>query len=170
MFYWLFTEGRALVSPLLCPLSCLGIFVPIVAVVILGVGIQRRADGTPLSTTGWASFAKVSAFIAPNVGVVTVYLSLLGNTAIQRASTQQKPFSGGLRILVGGLLTINQARLMILGVGIFIVLMFLNMALWQGIRNGGWLREWVDHLRRPSHRRGEMGSAHLCTRRDYWRY
>ncbi len=48
--------------------------------------------------------------------------------------------------------------------------MFLNMALWQGIRNGGWLREWVDHLRRPSHRRGEMGSAHLCTRREYWRY
>src|SRR5689334_22420768 len=153
MFDWLFTEGRALVSPLLCPLSCLGIFVPIIAVVILGVGIQRREDGTPLSTTGWTSFAKLFAFIAPNIAVVAVYLSLLGSTAIQRATAQQKPFNGFLKMLVGGPMTINQARLMITGVGIFMTLMFLNMALWQGIRNGGWLREWVDHLRRPSHPR-----------------
>ncbi|MHB8629942.1 MAG: type IV secretory system conjugative DNA transfer family protein [Aggregatilineales bacterium] len=64
----------------------------------------------------------------------------------------------------------NQPRLLIVGFGLFCVLLFLNMALWQGTRSGGWLRERVDRLRRPTNPRGEMGSAHFCTRREYMRF
>src|SRR5260221_1845642 len=170
MFYWLFTDGKVLLSTLLLPLGCLGFLTPVLATFILGVCIQRRVDGTPLSTSGWLSWVRLLAFVAPNAGLTAIYISLLGGIAIQRATAQQKPLSGLLRVVVGGPITINQARLLIMGIGLMVLLMFLNMALWQGIRNGGWLREWIDHLRRPSHRRGEMGSAHMCTRREYWRY
>ncbi|MBX3085056.1 MAG: type IV secretory system conjugative DNA transfer family protein [Anaerolineae bacterium] len=110
------------------------------------------------------------SFVLPNVALTSIYVSLLSDFAVQRATTLQKPLSGLLGVLVGGPMMINQARLIIMGLALVVLLLFLNMALGQGLRRGGWLYEQVDRWRRPSNRRGEMGSAHFCTMREYRRY
>jgi len=38
------------------------------------------------------------------------------------------------------------------------------------VRNGGWLRERIDRMRRPGVMRGAMGSAHFCSFREYRRF
>ncbi len=170
MFYWLFTQGRAILSPLLCSLTCLGITFPVMMAFLLGVGIQRRADGTPLQTRGLMSVGRLLSFIVPSIGLITLYTTLIGGFAIARPTDRQTPLTGFLAFLVGAPTTINQYRVMILGFGLACMLFFLNVGIWQGIRNGGWLRERIDRLRRPTNRRGEMGSAHFCTRREYIRF
>jgi len=170
MFYWLFTQGRALLAPLVLPLLCVSFIVPSAFVALLGIGIQRRANGKPLQTYGALHILRMLAFIAPNIGATAAFVTLFGDLAVIRATTRQAPLSGVLAVLVGGTSRINTSRLMIMGFGLCCVLLFLNMALWQGTRNGGWLRERLDRLRRPTSPRGEMGSAHFCTRREYMRF
>ncbi len=171
MFYWLFTQGRALRTPtVLIPLLCAAVVLPTLFAVALGIGIQKRSGGRPLQTSGWLSLLCLLCFVAPNVGLSALYVALLGDTAVTRATTRQQPLKGVLALIAGGTDRINQPRLLIVGFGLFCVLLFLNMALWQGTRNGGWLRERVDRLRRPNNPRGEMGSAHFCTHREYMRF
>ncbi len=170
MFYWLFTEGRAIFAGLLVPLTCLSLAIPVAIAALLGVGIQRRVDGTPLKTTGLLSVGRLLSFIVPNLGLLALYVNLLGGIAIARPTERQARLKGVLAWLVGGPPAINQYRLMFLGFGLLCLLFFLNVTIWQGIRNGGWLRERVDRLRRPNNKRGEMGSAHFCTRREYIRF
>ncbi len=170
MFYWLFTEGRAIFAGFLFPLTCVSLVIPIAVAALLGVGIQRRVDGTPLKTSGLMSIGRLLSFIVPNLGLLALYMNLLGGMAIVRSTERRAPLRGLLAWLVGGPTSINQYRLMFLGFGLLCLLFFLNVSIWQGIRNGGWLRERVDRLRRPNNKRGEMGSAHFCTRREYIRF
>ncbi len=170
MFYWLFTQGRTLVAPLVLPLLCVSFVVPLAFVALLGIGIQRRANGKPLYTSGLMTTARIVSFVVPNIGATALYVTLLSDLAVTRATTRQAPLNGVLAVLVGGASRVNTSRLMIIGFGLFVVLLFLNMALWQGTRNGGWLRERLDRLRRPTSPRGEMGSAHFCTQREYMRF
>jgi len=170
MFYWLFTQGRVLLAPLVLPLLCLSPAVPLAFVAALGIGIQRQTDGKPLQTSGLLSIGKLLCFIVPSVGVTALYVTLLSGFALTRATTRQAPLNGIAAILVGGTSALNQSRLLIVGLGLIVLLLFLNGSLWQGVRNGGWLRERLDRLRRPSSQRGEMGSAHFCTRREYARF
>src|SRR5215468_3162113 len=102
MFYWLFTQGRAILSPLLCPLTCLGITFPVMMAVLLGVGIQRRADGTPLQTRGLMSVGRLLSFLVPSFGLITLYTTLIGGIAIARPTDRQTPLTGFLAVLVGG--------------------------------------------------------------------
>lgn len=59
MFYWLFTEGRALLGGCLAPLLCLTVFTPLMVAGLLGAGIQRTGDpaaGVPTNAkpfVGW---------------------------------------------------------------------------------------------------------------------
>jgi len=170
MLYWLFTQGRALLSGLLCPLACLSVILPAVVAAFLGIGIQKRTDGTQLQTHGLLTVVRFLAFVTPNLGLIAVYTSVIGGLATARSSEKHTSLSGILAVLVGGPTSINQFRLMILGLSLIFLLFFLNVTIWQGLRNGGWLRERIDRLRRPNHRRGEMGSAHFCTMREYMRF
>ncbi|MEP7288640.1 MAG: type IV secretory system conjugative DNA transfer family protein [Chloroflexota bacterium] len=170
MIYWLFTQGRVMLSALTLPLLCLGVAAPLTFAALLGVGIQRRAEGTPLHTQGVMRVVRVLSFVLPSLAVVTLYVSLLGGMAVSTATTHQAPLHGMAAVIIGGTRVINQPRLAIFGFGLFSLLVLLNMLLWQGIRSGGWLRERIDRLRRPNSPRGEMGSAHFCTRREYIRF
>lgn len=170
MIYWLFTQGRAMLSALTLPLLCLGISAPLVFAALLGVGIQRRAEGTPLQTTGLMSLARVLCFVLPSLAILVLYVSLLGEIAVTKATVRQASFHGAAAIVIGGTSAINQPRLAIFGFGLLSLLLLFNMMLWQGIRSGGWLREQMDRLWRPNNPRGEMGSAHFCTRREYIRF
>jgi type IV secretory pathway TraG/TraD family ATPase VirD4 len=170
MFYWLFTEGKAALAGLMWPLTCASIVIPLVVATLLGVGIQRRAGGTPLKTTGAISVGRLLSFIIPSLGVMALYTNLLSGIAITRSMERQPSLKGFMAWLVGAPSSVNASRLMILGFGLVCLLFFLNVAIWQGIRNGGWLRERIDRLRRPNNQRGEMGSAHFCNCREYIRF
>src|SRR5947208_1483162 len=134
MFYWLFTEGSAIFARLLFPLTCLSLAIPVAVAALLGVGIQRRVDGTPLKTTGLLSVGRWLSFIVPNLGLLALYINLLGGVAIARPTERQVPLKGSLAWLVGGPPSINQNRLMFLGFGLLCLLFFLNVTIWQGIR------------------------------------
>jgi hypothetical protein len=167
VFYLLFTEGRKLFAPFLLPLVCISVIAPLVLVALLGRGVQRRNDGAPSAQAHHG--AMLLTFILLNAGVLTIYVSLLSGAAVIRASNSVR-FSGALAVLVGDKAGIHQPRLLMFGMMLIALLIGVNAVLIQGVRNGGWLREWADRLRRPTAHRGEMGSAHLCTRREYNRY
>jgi hypothetical protein len=92
MFYWLFTEGRAALVGLMWPLACSSVVIPILVATLLGVGIQRRADGTPLKTTGVISVGRLLSFIVPSLGVIALYTNLLSGITITRSVDRQTPF------------------------------------------------------------------------------
>src|SRR5258708_16283872 len=123
MIYWLFTQGRNVLSALTLPLLCLGISAPLVFAVMLGVGIQRRSEGTPLQTSGVMSVIRVLCFVLPSLAVVALYVTLLSSTEFSRATTHQTPLRGITAVIIGGSSAINQPRLAIFGFGLFSLLM-----------------------------------------------
>lgn len=170
MLYWLFTEGRQLISGAALPLSCIGLLLPLIFAGMMGVGIQRRFDGSLLITHGLRSIGRAAAFLFPSLAILAVFMAVFGPSAIVRQVTRQPALTGLLAMISGSPPGINQRRLLIFGFALVCLQAFTAIGIWQGIRNGGWLREWIDRMRRPSNRRGEMGSAHFCTRREYVRF
>jgi type IV secretory pathway TraG/TraD family ATPase VirD4 len=84
--------------------------------------------------------------------------------------TSNKVNNGFIEAVTGGPPTINRMRLFMAGLMGCMALGMANIILREGLRQGGWLRERVDRLRRPAVRRGSLGSSHFCTMREYRRY
>ncbi len=167
MFYWLFTDGRALLGGCLAPLLCLTLLTPILASAIMGAGIQRTSS--PQQAMGWKRGAKLFAHIVVLLGVSDIYLALLGDMAVQTARGRQ-PANGFIQMLAGAPPNINSTRLFIFGMMLVMLWFFVTIGLHSGIKNGGWLRERVDRLRNPQVKRGALGSSHFCTMREYKRF
>jgi hypothetical protein len=167
MFYWLFTEGRTLLGGLLAPLLCLTLTAPIVVSAMLGAGIQRTSEAQGVS--GWKRGAKLFAHLIAGLGVSAVYLTLLGDMAVQPLRGRQST-NGFVQLLVGAPPNINAMRLFMFGMMLVMLWFFLTIGLHTGIKNGGWLRERVDRLRNPQVKRGALGSSHFCTMREYKRF
>ena len=167
MIYWLFTEGRALLSSLLAPLMCLTLLMPLVVSAIFGAGIQRSSETQ--STSGWKRGAKLVTHGIVLLGVTTLYLALLGDMAIQPVRGRQAT-NAVIRAIVGGPDNIQHVRLFMFGVMLIFVSFIVTLGLHNGIKNGGWLRERVDRLRSPQVKRGTLGSSHFCTQREYKRF
>jgi type IV secretory pathway TraG/TraD family ATPase VirD4 len=94
---------------------------------------------------------------------------LLGDLAVQPARGRQTS-NGFIRALTGGPNHIDRQRLFLFGMMLCFLWMLTAIGLHSGLRNGGWLREWVDRFRRPRTRRGALGSSHFCTMREYRRF
>ena len=167
MFYWLFTEGRALLGGLLAPLLCLTLTAPIMVSAMLGAGIQRTSEVQ--GTTGWKRSAKLLAHLIVVLGVSAIYLTLLGDMAVQPLRGRQST-SGFVQFLTGAPPNVNAMRLFMFGMMLVMLWFFLSIGLHTGIKNGGWLRERVDSLRNPQVKRGALGSSHFCTMREYKRF
>jgi len=167
MFYWLFTDGRVLLGGLLVPLLCLTLLSPIIVSALLGAGIQRSCEGKAI--TGWRHIARLSAHLFALLGVTTIYVTLLGNLAVQTARRRQT-VSPLIEIITGAPPNVNAVRLFLFSMLLVFVLFVVNLALHSGIKNGGWLRERVDRLRNPQVKRGALGSSHFCTLREYKRF
>ncbi|MEZ4672243.1 MAG: type IV secretory system conjugative DNA transfer family protein [Anaerolineae bacterium] len=168
MFYWLFTDGRALLGSCLAPLLCLTLLVPIFLVsAMMGAGIQRTRS--PQQAIGWKRGAKLFAHVIVLLGVSAIYLALLGDMAVQTARGRQTT-NGLIQLLAGAPPNINAARLFMFGMMLVMLWFFLTIGLHSGIKNGGWLRERVDRLRNPQVKRGALGSSHFCTMREYKRF
>jgi len=166
MFYWLFTDGAKLLSVLVLPLLCIAAMFPLITATLLGAGIQRTGSGTaPKSHRIWLIVVDVLV----NLGVTATYVLALSHFAIARQAGKQT--TNGFILLVNGAPpNINQVRLFMVGTLLVMLWIVVSVGLHQGLRNGGWLRERVDRLRRPNVRRGTMGSSHFCTFREYRRY
>jgi len=167
MFYWLFTDGRALLGGCLAPLLCLTVLAPILVSAMMGAGIQRTSN--PQQAMGWKRGAKLFAHVIVLLGVSAIYLALLGDMAVQTARGRQ-PANGFIQLLAGAPPTINATRLFMFGMMLVMLWFFVTIGLHSGIKNGGWLRERVDRLRNPQVKRGALGSSHFCTMREYKRF
>jgi type IV secretory pathway TraG/TraD family ATPase VirD4 len=167
MFYWLFTEGRALLGGYLAPLICLTITAPIIVSAVLGAGIQRTSEA--IGVSGWKRGAKLLAHLIVLMGVSAVYLTLLGDMAVQPLRGRQTA-NGFVQFLTGAPPNVNAMRLFLFGIMLVFVGFVTTLGLHSGIKNGGWLRERVDRLRSPQVKRGALGSSHFCTLREYRRF
>jgi len=167
MFYWLFTEGKSLIGVCLAPLLCLLPVAPLVFSAVAGAGIQRTSALQQFA--GWKRTARIGVHLIVTIGIVALYVTLLGGLAIQTMRGRQSA-SSFVRLLAGGPENVQQMRLLLFGLILVFVSFIVNAALHSGIKNGGWLRERVDRLRNPQVKRGAFGSSHFSTMREYKRF
>lgn len=167
MIYWLFTEGRAILSGLIAPLMCLTLTMPLIVSAMFGAGIQRSSGVQSIS--GWKRGMKLFTHGIVLLGITTLYLIFLGDMAIQPVRGKQAT-NALIRTIVGGPENIQHMRLFMFGMIWLFVSFLITLGLHNGIKNGGWLRERVDRLRNPQVKRGSLGSSHFCTQREYKRF
>ncbi len=167
MFYWLFTEGKALLGVCLAPLLCLIPLAPLVFSAIAGAGIQRTSELQQFG--GWKRSARIGVHIIVTLGIVVLYITLVSGLAVQTVRGRQS-VSSVIRLLAGGPENVHQMRLLPFGVVLVFLSFIGNAALHSGIKNGGWLRERVDRMRNPQVKRGALGSSHFSTMREYKRF
>ncbi len=134
MFYWLFTEGRALLGGCLAPLLCLTFMAPIMVSAVLGAGIQRASEAPGL--TDWKGGAKLMAHLIVLLGVSAVYLTLLGDMAVQTLRGRQTT-NGFVQLLTGAPPHVNAMRLFLFGIMLVFVGFVVTLGLHSGIKNGG---------------------------------
>src|SRR5690606_34684533 len=103
------------------------------------------------------------------LGVSAVYLTLLGDMAVQPLRGRQSA-STIVQFLTGAPPNVNTLRLFLFGIMLVFVGLVTTLGLHSGIKSGGWLRERVDRLRSPQVKRGALGSSHFCTLREYRRF
>ncbi len=170
MLYWLYTDGQRWLSPFLVPLLCLTPILPVMLSLVLGRGIQRSQSGGRDSAIGWRKLLVLLTYIVIILALTTLYLSVTRNFALAR-STAGKPLTNGFLLAVtGGPTSINKQRLLLIGSLCLFVDFIAVVTLRDLVRNGGWLRERIDRMRRPGVMRGAMGSAHFCSFREYRRF
>jgi len=167
MFYWLFTEGRTALGGCLAPLLCLIPLAPVIAIALMGASIRRTSEEKQSTTQDHV--VRLLAHLIVSLGIAAIYLTLISSFAIQHTRIPQ-PDQGFITTITGGPSDIHRARLFMAGLMGCMVVGVVNVILHDGLRQGGWLRERVDRLRRPTIRRGSLGSSHFCTMREYRRY
>ena len=167
MIYWLFTEGRTILSGMLFPLLCLSVSMPLVVSALLGAGIQRTSELRNPSV--WKQWLTRFTYAVVLLSITSLYVMLLTDQAIQ--PMRGRPSTNALvRTLAGGPNTIDQQRLFTFGMLLGFLWIAVSIGLHSGLKNGGWLRERADRLRTPQIRRGALGSSHFCTQREYKRF
>ncbi|MDL1903019.1 hypothetical protein FBR02_19900, partial [Anaerolineae bacterium CFX9] len=165
MFYWLFTEGRSLAIVTVLPLICLGLAFPIVYAVTAGVGVRRTDETLPIKR---GRLLRVLAHLALSAALCSLFVLGLGETAVQRGrNTVSQPL---LRLLVGAPTSMDAQRILWFSIGMAGLILVANLLLSGQLKPGSAFREWIDSLRSPKRRRGEAGSSHFCTPREYKRY
>ncbi len=164
--YWLFTEGRELVSGLLPVLLCITPILILISAAVMGVSIRRTGEEA-LKPSYLQRGVTVLSYGLVMLTVSSAYVSLVGDMAVRRGRSTTTPV---IRLLTGASPHIDANRLFLFGVmGAFLVAMSV-IVLHSLIREGGWLRERLDRLRVPPVKRGALGSSHFCTPREYRRF
>ena len=167
MLYWLYTDGRTVLTRLLLPLIALSLVLPPVLCFSLGRGIQRSNGGTRIDGSGVTSLFALLTLGVVNLTVLAGYVIAVSSTAVLH---QRSAEPDSARFLAGGPNWVDHERLISLSFTALVACAAASAVLYAGVRNGGWLRERIDRLRRPPVRRGAMGSAHFCTLREYRRF
>ena len=170
MIYWLFTEGRELLSGFVVPL-----IMPDVDRSHYCRHIARcryspfRRYERGSAPNGLKRFGMVLAYVIVALTITTLYVILLGDMAI-RPMRGRPHVSAFIQTVVGAPPNVDILRLFLFGMLLIFVDMTVVFVLHSGIRDGGWLRERIDRLRVPNVKRGALGSSHFCTMREYRRF
>ena len=167
MFYWLFTDGRAALGGCVVPALCLIPLAPILTAALLGASIRRTGDER--QHTARDRVLRIVAHGIVSLGIMALYLTLMGDFAIRYTTIPQSD-SGLIAAITGSPPPVHRTRLFMAGLLGCMAVGVANVTLHDGLREGGWLRERVDRLRRPAVQRGSLGSSHFCTMREYRRY
>ncbi|MCI0713730.1 MAG: type IV secretion system DNA-binding domain-containing protein [Chloroflexi bacterium] len=165
MMYWLLTELS--VGWCLLPLLCLALPLPWLVAYLMGPSIRR--DGMRDGVSGRDRWLRGIVHSLMSLMGLLVYLQLMRSVAVQLAS-ETMISSPVLKAIAGGPPTVNQALLLLTGLGGLLLVFGLNMVLQEGLRQGGHMREQVDRWRVPRTVRGALGSSHLCTMREFHRF
>jgi hypothetical protein len=166
MIYWLFTDGRDMLTTLLVPLACSTPILVLVTAAALGAGIRRTSDEGAKSSALQRALL-ISAFAVVLLLVTALFLSVTRDAAVQRGRGNASPV---IEFVVGAPRGVNTMRLFLFGAMQAFTLIVTALGLHSLLRNGGWLRERIDRLRLPSVKRGALGSSHFCTLREYRRF
>jgi type IV secretory pathway TraG/TraD family ATPase VirD4 len=166
VYYRLFTDGHALLGNpfMLVPLLCLLPALVIGSAWLLGADIRRSEKPNSASI-----FPRFALHLLVTVLLSMIYIGLAGYFAIERG--RGPTFSGWLVLVVGDVPpAINQPRILMFALGHWMLIFLANLMLFQNLQSGGWLRERIDQMRNPPVQRGELGSSHFCTPREFKRY
>jgi type IV secretory pathway TraG/TraD family ATPase VirD4 len=166
VYYWLFMEGYEIFGKLWCivPLVCLLPILVLGSVWSLGVDI-RRSEARPQA----AWLPRLGLHLLVVVLLSMIYIGIVGGFAIVRGFGTD--FGGWMEFIIGQPPRfVNQPRILTFAIGHWITLFLANVILFQNLQAGGWLRGRMDQMRNPPVRRGELGSSHFCTGREYKRF
>jgi hypothetical protein len=166
MIYWLFTDAREVLSGLLVLLLCIAPLLLLVTGTALGVSIRRTSQDGAQAT--WLQRGLlILTYTVILLTVTTLYLTLFGESAVQRGRSSASPV---ITLLVGAPRGVNAMRLFLFGVVLAFLLLMTALMVHSLLKDGGWLRERIDRLRTPQVKRGALGSSHFCTPREYRRF
>ena len=166
MIYWLFTDGREMLTHLLMPLACSSPVLLLTTAASLGAGI-RRSSGNDTKLSTMQRVLLILTYTMILLTTAAVYLTVVGERAVQRRHSNASPV---IEILAGAPRGVNTMRLFLFGATLAFSLLVAALALHALLRNGGWLRERIDRLRAPLVKRGALGSSHFCNLREYRRF
>src|SRR5258708_16460063 len=170
MLYWLYTSAASTLSCLLIPTLCLSAILPVALAYLLGRGIQRTNTGSQTTAAGWRKVLMIFTYLTLILALTGLYVVLTKGVAVV-PRIGGKPFTNPILLAItGGPGSVDKVRLLIVGSGVLFLDLIACMLLREAVRNGGWLREKIDRMRRPGVTRGAMGSAHLATSREYRRF
>jgi hypothetical protein len=163
MVYWLFTEGRTLAQVLLLPAACLTAVVLVAYIVRAGVG-TRQSEHRSGTSSRLLRAAVHSVF---SLLVIALFITLFSEAAVQRG---RHALSGIGAALIGAPGGVDARRLLLFAILLVGAVLIGNLMLATQMKAGSALREWIDRWRSPRRQRGETGSSHFCTSREYRRY
>src|SRR5438045_3268141 len=162
MLHFLFTTGRTIAGYAILPSLVLAIVVPVVMAWRMGKGGGRTADDADTTPTSYWPVL-ISSLI---VGLTVLQLGLLifGGWAVVRGRNSS---TSALSTLLVGPNNVKSGPLISFGVVVLMAAVIAALGVHEVIRDGGWLREQIDAIRDPGRRRGESGSAHFCSPREF---
>ncbi len=166
MYYWLFTEAYTVFSQLGClvPSACLLPLLIGSAVWSMGADIRRSGEKQPPNR-----FFAIGLHLLVSLLLTFLYIGITGRWAIVRGFAPE--MEGALELVVGQPPRfVHQPRILVFAIGHGLLLFLANLVLFQNLQPGGWLRGRRDQFRQPPIRRGELGSSHFCTGREYQRF
>ncbi len=166
MYYTLFSEGQAILgNPFL--IGCTAALIPLLVVGFawsLGADIRRRED-----TQQSSLLPRILLHLLVTLLLSVTYIGSASHVAI--AGGRGADLTGVMEMVVGQPPPfIHQPRILMFAFGHWGVLFLANLMLHQNLTPGGWLRGRIDEMRNPPVQRGELGSSHFCTHREYKRY
>jgi hypothetical protein len=168
MVYLLFTSGLKVAQIAIVPTILLALIVPVVVAFLKGKGGGRSAE----DETG----SKFSAGIIASIGLAMLVglqlgILVLSGLAVRRATGRgPEGIAEVFSSIFLGPSQFNQTWLTGGGLGLVFLVAISGMGMYELVRDGGWLRERIDVLRDPGRRRGESGSAHFATQREFARF
>jgi len=167
VIYFLFHTARG-VAPFL---ALAAIIVTVVMLILFlltaGASIRTSADGGKPSKK--ASIFRFLMTVFMTIALIGIASALLGETAIERAPSDQEPVNAILQFLVGPH-TIDVRRALQFALITAMAIFVVNLTLISQTAQGSRLRLWIDRFRGINRKQDVHGSSHFATAQEFKRF